>query len=123
MRGGDRGDYGQPEPYSVVTASALSAEPLEGLQQAADLIGGNPRAGVDYSQARLARGDVHTAGRDVVSDRVLQQVRHQALDELCVAEDAAGGKDGTDPHLTRGGLRGAGPRGAGGYRRDRKSVV
>jgi hypothetical protein len=71
-----------------VLAGALRAEALEWLEESvipADLVGGDDRPGVGHLEAGLV-GLVVDANpdlpvRDVVAYRVVQDIRHKALDK------------------------------------------
>ena len=76
--GGDGSDDGQAETVAAVTAGRARAEPLEGLEQAVDLGGGDGRPRVRHGQdSATAVGpgsDAEIPGRDVVPDSVVDQV-------------------------------------------------
>jgi membrane protein len=78
--GGDRADDGQAEAVAAVAPGGTRAEPLEGLEQAVDLGGGDDRPGVGHRQDGAAvagpGGDSQVPVGDVVPDGVVDQVGH-----------------------------------------------
>ena len=90
--GGDRVDDREPKAVPVAVAGARGSESLEGLLEAVQLLGSDHGAVVGHRQdglSCLGRGrDVDATAGQVVRDRVVDQVRHQTLDELRVAFDS-----------------------------------
>ena len=89
MRGGDRLHDREAETVAVIRADAGVAEPLERLKEALDVGGGDDGSGVaDPESGAVGRGagrDLDRAAGGVVADRVVEQVRHEALHEAGVA--------------------------------------
>ena len=89
VRGGDRLDDGESQSVSVVVPGTGAAQSLEGLEETLDLFGRDGRAGVrdGHEGAAVAGpgGDLDLSAGGVVADRVVDQVRDQALDQSWIA--------------------------------------
>src|SRR5262245_45244978 len=95
--GGERGFLGcvyrlhvrEAEPDAVALVVALDAEALEGPEYPLDLALGDRRAAVrdrqDCPPCSRACGDVDAAVRDVVAERIVEQIRDQPLREARIA--------------------------------------
>jgi hypothetical protein len=92
MGGGDGGDDGEAKAKPLALAQPVGTQTLKRLQQPLDLIGGDRRSRVGHDELGLAvearHGDGDPPVRDVVAERVLQQVRDQALDQPPVPGEA-----------------------------------
>ena len=90
----DRRDDRQPEAEALAMADPVAGEALERLKQPIDLLGGNHRPGVGDREIDLARPGAHrhprVSARIVVAKRVVDQVRHEPLDQAPVARDRRG---------------------------------
>ena len=103
---GDGRDDGQAEPEAVMGCAV--AEPLERLEDAAGLHGADDRPGIGHGQLAADRhgagADPDVAGRDVVPDRVVDQVRDEVLGQHRIARYHGGLQRGMHPpvaHLGR----------------------
>jgi hypothetical protein len=89
VSGGDSSDDGQAEAVAAVTAGWARAEPLEGLEQTADLGRRDGLPGVGHRQDGVTvagpGGDLYVPARDVVLDGVVDQIGHELLDQERVA--------------------------------------
>jgi hypothetical protein len=87
--GGDRADDRQAEPVAVRMAGAVGGEPLERPEELADLVGGHRRTGVGDGQDGVViagfGAHLHAAARQVVADRVVDQVGGHPLGQVRVA--------------------------------------
>jgi hypothetical protein len=106
----DRRDDRQPQSEPVPLPDPVGGEPLERLEEPVDLLGGNVGSGVGHRKrgrpALGVRANVHGSVRDVVPQRILDQVRDEALDQAPVARDGGHVErgDGLDPPHRRLGL-------------------
>ena len=93
-------DDGQAEAVAAVAAGWARAEPLEGLEQAADLGERDDLPGVGHRQDGVAvagpGGDLDVPARDVVMNGVVDQVGHQLLNEEGVTVEDGGLDAGVD---------------------------
>ncbi len=90
MRGRDRCDDRQAEAVAVAVSEAIGSKPVEGLQQPLDLLAGRSPVRCWRPQDRLpalGRGrDLDPAAGDVVAHGVVEEVRHEALDQARIAD-------------------------------------
>jgi len=88
--GGDGFHDREAEPVAVGRADALVAEPLEGSEQALHFEERDDGSRIDDRQASAVGcgtgRDLNGAVGDAVADRVVEQVRYQALNKVCVAD-------------------------------------
>jgi hypothetical protein len=90
---GDRPDDREPETHAVTVCTAIAIQPLEWHQESHDVFRTDARSCVgDPDRRLLGPGtgvdpslDVHMALRDVVTHRVVEEVRDQALEQAAVA--------------------------------------
>jgi hypothetical protein len=98
MGGRDRVDDRQAEAPAM--SGPVGREPLEWLEQPRDLIGRNGRTRIRdpkrCTAVAFAHLELHTAARDVVAQRVLQQVRHEPLDQTWITGEAGRAQLGVD---------------------------
>ena len=89
---GDFGDDGQAETETVRAGGPVQGGALEGLEQTADLVRRYGRAGVGHGQRRFCAGgcelDLDTSADAVVTDNIVDKVRHQPVDEANVRRHA-----------------------------------
>ena len=111
MRGGDHADDGQAQPVPVTIADPGRGQPLERLQQSADLTGWDIRPAVGHRQHHLAvplgGADLDGAAGNVVPHGVVHQVGHQAGDQVRVAEHRRRAERGLDVQPAAPGLGGS----------------
>jgi len=83
---------GQAEPEAAVAAAFGAVDPLERLEQPLQVGLGDDGAGVGHRQhglpGALLDDDVHHAVRDVVAQRVVDEVDHEAFDKIGLARRA-----------------------------------
>src|SRR5215472_7738438 len=88
----DGRDDGQAEPEAI--AGGAPVEPLEWLEDAADVGRADDRAGIGDGQLAAARdgagADPDVPGGDVVPDRVVDQVRDKPFGQHRIAGDDGG---------------------------------
>jgi hypothetical protein len=92
---GDRADDRQAEAVMAVgRGGAVAAEPVEWLEQPVELVRANHQSGVGNGQDRkpgFGLGtDLYGPVGVVVTHGVVDQVRHQALDQGRLADDRGG---------------------------------
>jgi hypothetical protein len=108
VRGGDRGDDREAEAVSVGVGCAVGRQALEGMGQSLDLVGWDVGAGVGDGERRVAGAgveqDVDVPVRDVVVQRVLEEVADKSAHEARVAGRRRGAESGVDLDLALGGL-------------------
>src|ERR1700744_312515 len=85
---------------AVTVVGAALAEPLEGLEQPADLGGRNDGSGAGYRQHSAAvpgsGRDLNVTAGDVVLDGVVDQVGHQPFGQNAVTVECSGLGSGPD---------------------------
>lgn len=85
---GDVGDDGQAETQPVRAGGPVRASALERLEEAAELIWRHKGAGVGNGERRTRRAGcklhLETSAGDVVADGVVDEVRHQPVEEAVV---------------------------------------
>ena len=78
---GDVGDDGQAETEPVRAGGPVRGGALEGLEQTADLVGRYEGSGVGHGERRFCGAgcerDLDPSAGDVVTDGVVDEVRHQ----------------------------------------------
>ena len=87
----DRLDDGETDPVSFRAADPVGTEPLERLEKPIDLVGGmiGPRLLTESRRATRGRrgGDVEVTTVDVVPNRVVDEIGHQAVQQPRIAVD------------------------------------
>jgi len=102
---GDRPYDRQAEAVVAVSScGAVGAESLEGFEQSPDLGRRNDRSSVADREARMpvpnAGADPNAAAREVVADRVVDQVADETFGQRRVARRRGGFDLGVDPRVT-----------------------
>ena len=100
----DRGDGPhdrEPETHAVTVCTAIALQSLKRQQKSLDLFRGNGRAGVGDSERRPGPGvepgpDVHVPSWDVVTQRVVDEVPDQALEQAPVTLNRSALQRGAD---------------------------
>jgi hypothetical protein len=107
MGGGDRLDDRQAESEPVVVAGPVGDEPLEGLEQAVELVWGHVGSGVGHLEAALTSSgvdqDFNVAAGVIVVQGVVEQVRHEAFDKVGLARNDGGMDRHVEAHVPGGG--------------------
>ena len=89
--GDDSGDDGQAKTEPVGADGSVRSAALKGLEQLVDLVGPHAGSGVGDAERRSCRAgddrDLDVPASDVVADGVVDEARHETVDEADVTEN------------------------------------